>query len=133
LLADGNLTAVDRALAAAREHVDTARALFDRGVVVRSDLLRAEVLVGSLERQRIDADNATRTARSQLNYVMGTDGEIRLRETDAWPCSTRHLPWNSRWTSRCTNVRICKPWNTRGSAMRRRYGKPAPTTCRRSA
>jgi len=85
LLADGNLTTVDRALAAAREHVDTARALFDRGVVVRSDLLRAEVLVGSLERQRIDAENATRTARSQLNYVMGTDGEIRLRETDAWP------------------------------------------------
>jgi len=85
LLADGNLTAVDGALAAAREHVDTARALFDRGVVVRSDLLRAEVLVGSLERQRIDADNATRTARSQLNYVMGSDGEIRLRDTDAWP------------------------------------------------
>jgi len=85
LLADGNLTTVDGALAAAREHVETARALFDRGVVVRSDLLRAEVLVGSLERQRIDADNATRTARSQLNYTMGTDGEIRLQEADAWP------------------------------------------------
>jgi len=85
LLADGNLTTVDRALAAARGHMDTAHALFDRGVVVRSDLLRAEVLVGSLERQRIDADNATRTARSQLNYTMGTDGEIRLQETDAWP------------------------------------------------
>jgi outer membrane protein len=85
LLADGNLTAVDRALASAREHLDTARALFDRGVVVRSDLLRADVLVGSLERQRIDADNATRTTRSQLNYVMGTDGEIRLQDTDAWP------------------------------------------------
>ena len=53
--------------------------------MVRSDLLRAEVLVGSLERQRIDADNATRTARSQLSYVMGTDGEIRLQDTDAWP------------------------------------------------
>lgn len=85
LLADGNLTTVDRALAAAREHVETARALFDRGVVVRSDLLRAEVLVGSLEHQRIDADNATLTARSQLNYTMGTDGEIQLQETDAWP------------------------------------------------
>jgi outer membrane protein len=85
VLADGNLTTVDRALAAGREHVETARALFDRGVVVHSDLLRAEVLVGSLERQRIDADNATRTARSQLNYTMGTDGEIRLQETDAWP------------------------------------------------
>ena len=85
LLADGNLATVDRALAAGREHTETARALFDRGVVVRSDLLRAEVLVGSLERQRIDADNATRTARSQLNYAMGTDGEIRLQETDAWP------------------------------------------------
>lgn len=85
LLADGNLSTVDRALAAAREHLETARALFDRGVVVRSDLLRAEVLVGSLERQRIDADNAARTARSQLNYVMGTDGEILLQDTDAWP------------------------------------------------
>jgi outer membrane protein len=85
LLADGNLTAVDRALAAAREHAATARALFDRGVVVRSDLLRADVLVGSLERQRIDAETATRTARTQLNYAMATDGDIRLQETDAWP------------------------------------------------
>ncbi len=85
LLADGNLTAVDRALSAGREHVETARALLDRGLVVRSDLLRAEVLVGSLERQRIDADNATRTARSELNYVMGTDGDIRLQDADAWP------------------------------------------------
>jgi outer membrane protein len=85
LLADGSLTAVDRALASGREHLDTARALFDRGVVVRSDLLRADVLVGGLERQRIDADNATRTARSQLKYVMGADGEIRLQDTDAWP------------------------------------------------
>jgi len=85
LLADGSLATVDGALAAARQHLETARALFDRGVVVRSDLLRAEVLVGSLERQRIDADNATRTARSQLGYVMGTDEEIRLQDTDAWP------------------------------------------------
>lgn len=85
LLADGSLTAVDRALAAAREHTEAARALFERGVVVRSDLLRADVLVGSLERQRIDAENATHTARTQLNYAMGTDGEIRLQETDAWP------------------------------------------------
>ena len=85
LLADGNLTAVDRALASAREHLETARALFDRGVVVRSDLLRAEVLAGALERQRIDADNATRTARSQLNYVMGTAHDIQLDDTDAWP------------------------------------------------
>jgi outer membrane protein len=85
LLADGNLNAVDRALASARGHLDTATALFDRGVVVRSDLLRAEVLVGSLERQRIDADNATHTARRQLNYTMGTDGEVRLQDADAWP------------------------------------------------
>ncbi len=85
LLADANLSAVARALASAREHLDTARALLDRGVVLRSDLLRAEVLVGSLERQRIDADNATRTARSRLSYAMGTDGDIRLRDTDAWP------------------------------------------------
>lgn len=84
LLADGELIAVDRALASAREHVDTARALFDRGVVVRSDLLRAEVLVGSLERQRIDADNATRTTRSQLSYAMGTDGDITLQDSGAW-------------------------------------------------
>jgi outer membrane protein TolC len=85
LLADGNLKAVDKALAASREHFETAQALFERGAVVRSDLLRAEVLVGSLERQRIDAENATRTARSQLNYIMAADGEIRLEESDAWP------------------------------------------------
>ncbi len=85
LLADGNLTAVDRALAAAREHAESAQALFDRGVAVRSDLLRAEVLVGSLERQRIDATSATRTARSQLSYAMGAGRDIRLQDTDAWP------------------------------------------------
>jgi outer membrane protein len=85
LLADGTLTTVDRALAAAREHLNMAQALFERGVVVRSDLLRAEVLVGGLERQRIDAENATRTSRSRLSYVIGTEGEIQLQETDAWP------------------------------------------------
>ncbi len=85
LLADGGLSTVNGAMSAASGHLETARTLFDRGVVLRSDLLRAEVLVGGLERQRIDAENATRTARSHLAYVMGTDQEIRLHEADAWP------------------------------------------------
>lgn len=84
LLADGNLATVERALEAARAHSATAGALFERGVVVRSDLLRAEVLVGTLERQRIDADNATHTARSRLAYVTGTADHFRLDERDAW-------------------------------------------------
>jgi outer membrane protein len=59
--------------------------MLERGVVIRSDVLRAEVLVGNLERQRIDANNATQWSRSRLAYIIGSPLEIPLADHDAWP------------------------------------------------
>lgn len=85
LLARESLATVDAALAAARQHVTTAEALVAKGMAVRSDVLRAEVLAGTLERQRIDAGNDSLTARRRLAYVMGIPFDSTLDEKDAWP------------------------------------------------
>jgi TolC family type I secretion outer membrane protein len=81
LLAEGNLAVVDRALLSARAHLERSSDMFQKGLVVRSDFLRAQVLVGSLERERIEAENLVTIAHSRLRHVLGSEEE-RFRPTE---------------------------------------------------
>lgn len=71
LLAEESLGVVDKAMRSAQAHLRRTRNLYDKGLVVRSDVLRTEVLVGSLERERVEAENAITIARSRLGHVIG--------------------------------------------------------------
>lgn len=81
LLAEGNLGVVDKALLSARAHLDRTKDLFDKGLVVRSDFLRTQVLVGSLERGRIEAENLLTITQSRLRHLLGVEeGKFQLTE-----------------------------------------------------
>lgn len=81
VLAEGNSDVIDKSLASARAHLDATKNLFERGLVVRSDVLRSEVLVGDLEREKLDADSMIEVSHAQLRYLLGGEAE-RYRLTD---------------------------------------------------
>jgi outer membrane protein len=81
LLAEGNLTVVEKALQSARAQLERSRDLYERGLAVRADYLRTQVLMGSLERERIEAENAITISHSRLRHVLGVD-DSRLELTD---------------------------------------------------
>ena len=81
LLAEGNLTVVEKALQSARAQLERSRDLYERGLAVRADYLRTQVLMGSLERERIEAENGIIISRSRLRHVLGIDAG-RLELTD---------------------------------------------------
>lgn len=89
LLAEGNLQVVDRALRSARSHMERAEDLFKQGLVVQSDFLRTQVLAGSLERERLEAENAVTISQSRLKQLMGVDAKkfqlTERVEADALP------------------------------------------------
>jgi outer membrane protein TolC len=81
LLAEGNLEVIKKAVLSAEAHLDRTRDLFDKGLVVRSDFLRTQVLLGSLEREKIEAENMVTISQSQLRQVLGVEnGRFRLTE-----------------------------------------------------
>ena len=75
LLAEGNLQVIDRALRSARSHLARAKDFFEKGLVVQSDFLRSQVLAGTLERERLEAENAVTITQSRLKQLMGVGAE----------------------------------------------------------
>lgn len=81
LLAEGNLKVVEKALESARAQLKRSRDLYERGLAVRADYLRTQVLLGSFERERIAAENSVTLSYSGLRRVLGV-GESRFELTD---------------------------------------------------
>ncbi len=81
LLAEGNLKVVDKAVESARAQLQRARDLYEKGLAVRADYLRTQVLMGSLERERMEAENLVTTSHSRLRYVLGA-GDEKFALTD---------------------------------------------------
>lgn len=75
LLAHQRTAVVDRALEAARGHLKQAQDLFAHGMVINSDVLRTQVLEGTMEQQRIEADSDAAIARAELAHVLGQEDE----------------------------------------------------------
>ena len=77
VLAEQQVGVVDRALAAASAHLSRATDLFERGMVVNSDVLRTKVLVGGFEQRRFQAESQLNIAWSTLAHTLG-DEDRRL-------------------------------------------------------
>jgi outer membrane protein len=75
VLAEQRVTVVDRALAAARAHLKRAKDLFGHGMVVNSDVLRTNVMVGGLEQQHIQADSQLAISWASLAHTLGDEDE----------------------------------------------------------
>lgn len=74
-IAEQRVAVVERALAAARSHLAQTRDLFAHGMVVKSDVLRTEVLEGGLEEQQTDAASQLRIAWAALAHTLGDEDE----------------------------------------------------------
>jgi outer membrane protein len=75
LLAEGNLGVVHKALESARAQAARSQDLYEKGLAVRADYLRTEVLLGSLERERLEAQNLVTINHSRLRHVLGAEDE----------------------------------------------------------
>ena len=71
LLAQKELKVVNETLKTARAHHHMVRSRFQSGLVVKSDLLRAEVRIAELEQERLQAESQVEVARAALNAAMG--------------------------------------------------------------
>ena len=73
LLAQEQLKVVNQTLKTARAHYDMVRSRFQGGLVVKSDMLRAEVRIAELEQERLQAQSQVEVARAALNAAMGVE------------------------------------------------------------
>ena len=67
-----------RALEVAQATQRTAESLFRAGEAVETAVLRAQVAVGSAERQVLEAENAQLVARDQLRIFLGVDDPFQV-------------------------------------------------------
>lgn len=75
VLAERQTGVLERALAAARAHRAQARQRLAQGLVVRSDVLRTEVMVGTFMQERTMAQSELRVAWAQLAHVLGQEDQ----------------------------------------------------------
>ncbi len=71
LMAREDLNVVQTALATARAHLKEINDRFGNGMVVKSDVLRAEVRIADLLQQRLQAESGVAVAQAMLNAAMG--------------------------------------------------------------
>lgn len=74
-LEEQRLSVFNHALAAARAHLRQAQDLFQHGMAVNSDVLRSDVLVGTLEQQTLEAQSRLDIAWAGLAHVLGDEDE----------------------------------------------------------
>ncbi len=75
VLAEQRMTVVDRALAAARAHLKQTKDLFRHGMAVNSDVLRTNVLAGTLEQERIQDESRLNIAWASLAHTLGDEDQ----------------------------------------------------------
>jgi outer membrane protein len=75
---------MNRALSTAEAHMKRARDYFDQGMLVPSDILRAEVFVAEIKEYKTRADEQAKLAQAALNFNRGRpqDEEVTLAELE---------------------------------------------------
>jgi outer membrane protein len=73
LLAWENLVVVEESLNTAKAHLDLVSSRLRNGLVVKSDLLRAEVRVAELEQEKLQAQSQFEISRASLNATIGLE------------------------------------------------------------
>jgi outer membrane protein len=81
LLAQDHLQVVLQTLETAKAHYHMIRSRHQSGLVVKSDLLRAEVRIAELEQGRLNARSQLDVARAALNAAMGIETDRLFRLT----------------------------------------------------
>jgi outer membrane protein TolC len=89
LLATERIDALQAAVAAAHAHLRQAEALFNQGVVTRSDALLASVRTEQLESDLVAARGDAETARLELAVVLGTPGDTLWKLPALLPAAER--------------------------------------------
>jgi hypothetical protein len=125
--------AVEAALAAVQTHVRRTEALLAEGAALRIDLLAAQTRRSEVQLERLDAENAVRVSRLELNRLIGLPLGVEVEATgdpispDPRWSSTPSLPrppepapsWR-RWPSRSARSRRRSPPTGRVAARGRR-------------
>jgi outer membrane protein len=75
VLAREQVTTLESAVVAAREHVRRAESLVANGLATRSDALLASVQAGDVETRLLEARGSAAVARTQLAMLLGTPGD----------------------------------------------------------
>jgi len=75
ILAGKQIEVIGRALDSARAHREQASDLFSRGMVVKSDVLRSGVAVGSWEQERIQGENRLHISWASLAHMLGIEDQ----------------------------------------------------------
>lgn len=73
LLAQKDLRVVQESLKSARANLKMVQSRYQTGFFVKSDLLRAQVRIASLEQQRLQTESNVAVARAALSAVMGSE------------------------------------------------------------
>ncbi|MEW6667801.1 MAG: TolC family protein [Thermodesulfobacteriota bacterium] len=79
LLAQDQLKVIDQAIETARANHGIVRSRHQSGLVVKSDLLRADVRIAELEQERLVARSQIDVAMAALNAAMGVDTRLAFQ------------------------------------------------------
>ena len=71
LMAEENLVIVQQTLTTARANLKMVKSRYERGFVMKSDLLRTQVHIADLEQQQLQDASQVEVARAELNAAMG--------------------------------------------------------------
>jgi outer membrane protein len=100
-----NLRVVEQALDTARAHLKLVRTRLESGLVVKSDLLRAEVRVAELEQAHLDAQSQVEIAAAALNAAMGFPVDMTFRLTTPLEAAPQVEEALGVWTGRALEKR----------------------------
>jgi len=75
-----------------REHLKDVRAFYDQGLLVRNEVLRAEIQLSNAELAGIDAQSAVELARTALNSLMGRPVGTDLELTTSAESQASRVP-----------------------------------------
>jgi len=81
LFAKEQYEVLSQAIETARAHMDMVESMYDSGMAVKSDLLRARVRVAELEQQLLEVKSHIELAKAGLNAAMGVDPDSEYELT----------------------------------------------------
>lgn len=84
MLSREKLKVVNQSMASAEANLKMVKSGFDSGLAVKSDLLRAQVILSDLEQQRLQAESRVKIAQAELNAVMGRPVDTPLILTSSF-------------------------------------------------
>jgi outer membrane protein TolC len=106
LLSEASLDVVHRSLDSSRANLQMVQSRFRSGLVVKSDLLRAEVRIAELEQEELQAGSRVEIARARLNEAMGAEIDRSFSLTSPLDGPPRGLGTLEEWLSKASLNRL---------------------------